>query len=139
MNTNIIVSLIGFMGIGAIIKSLIDAALNKRQNQSAKQHDFKETRYKTTIMLMLAALDFENNISSLREHGRNFTTKEQLLDEIKAERNNMILFASDEVINSIKQFIGSPTEQTFYQAAIQMRKDLYSLKTKLKPTDLLIR
>lgn len=127
------------MGIGAIVKSFVDTALSKRQNQSQKQHDFKETRYKALILLMLATLDFEKSISNLKKHGRDFTSREDLLDEIKVERDNMILFASDTVINTLKEFIVAPTEDTFYNAAIQMRKDLYGLKTKLQPNDLLIK
>lgn len=46
MNVELIVTLIGFMGIGAVIKSFVDAAFIRRQNQSQKQHEFKETRYK---------------------------------------------------------------------------------------------
>lgn len=53
-------------------------------------------------MLMAAMLDFEKNLTNLKEHGRNFTSPNELLDEIKDERNNMILFASDDVINAVK-------------------------------------
>ncbi|RZJ91051.1 MAG: hypothetical protein EOO20_06320 [Chryseobacterium sp.] len=133
-----IITLIGFMGIGALIKSFVDAALHKRQNRSQKQHEFKETRYKAVIMLMLALLDFEKNLPNLKQHGRNYSSPEQLLDEIKDERNNMLLYASDSVINAIKQFINEPNELTFYEAAIKMRQDLYGLGTKLRPKNLLI-
>jgi len=89
-------------------------------------------------MLMLAMLDFEKSLPSLGQHGRNFNSPQQLRDEIKDERNNMLLFASDNVINAIKQFVNEPNENTFYEAAIKMRQDLYGLKTKLGPKDLLI-
>ncbi|MGV8135066.1 MAG: hypothetical protein AB2L20_07620 [Mangrovibacterium sp.] len=138
MDTTNIVTLIGFMGIGALIKSFVDAALHKRQNRSQKQREFKETRYKALIMLMLAMLDFEKSLPNLKKHGRDFASVEELSDEIKTERNNMILFASDEVINSLKRFLLNPTAQTFYEAAVQMRKDLYNLKTKLNTDDLII-
>jgi hypothetical protein len=137
MNANLIVTLIGFMGIGAAIKSFIDAVLTRRQSQSQKQLEFKETRYKALILLMLAMLDFEKSLPGLRQHGRNFNSPEELLNEIRDERNNMILYASDEVIKAVKLFIADPNEKTFYEAAIKMRKDLYGLK-KLKLNDLLI-
>jgi hypothetical protein len=136
MDATNIITLIGFMVIGAVIKSFVDSSLNRKQNLSQKQYDFKETRYKALIMLMLAMLDFEKNQPMLKEHGRNFGSINELSDEIRTERNNMILFASDEVITSLKNFLRNPNEQTFFDTAVHMRKDLYKLKTKLKIEDL---
>jgi hypothetical protein len=48
----------------------------------------------------------------------------------------MILFASDQVIRSLNLFIADPTEDNYYILTINMRKDLYGLKTKLRPTSL---
>lgn len=126
------------MGFGALIKSFVDAALTKRQNRTQKQQEFKETRYKAIILLMLALLDFEKNKSKLAEHGRNFNSADELLDEIKDEYDNMILFASGGVIETTKKFIIHPDRDTFYRAALMMRKDLYGLKANLSVDDLFI-
>jgi hypothetical protein len=48
----------------------------------------------------------------------------------------MILFASDQVIRSLTTFITDPTENNYYELAIAMRKDLYGLSTKLRPSSL---
>lgn len=89
-------------------------------------------------MLMLVMLDFGKCLPNLKKHGRDFASVGELSDEIEAERNNMILFATDEVINSLKRFLQNPTNQTFNETALQMRKDLYNLKTKLNTADLII-
>lgn len=131
-----IISAIGLIGIGAIIKSLIDSVLKKRETRSQTQLEFKDIRYKAIILLANAMLDFEKHKPELHKHNRPFESKEQLLDELKVERNNMILFASDNVILAINEFISGSDEDNFYRLAIAMRKDLYGLNTSLKPSSL---
>jgi hypothetical protein len=131
-----IISAIGLIGIGAIVKSIIDSFLKKREAKSQAHHEFMTTRYKPIILLANAMLDFEKHKADLRKHGRDFSDKAQLIDELKTERNNMILFASDQVIRSLTTFITDPTENNYYELAIAMRKDLYGLSTKLRPSSL---
>lgn len=131
-----IISAIGLIGIGAILKSLIDFLLKTRELKNQTQHEFKNTRYKVIILLVNAMLDFEKHKPELIKHGRNFSTKEELTDELKTERNNMILFASDLVIQSLNIFIAMPSKNNHYNLAIAIRKDLYGLKTKLKASAL---
>lgn len=131
-----IVSTIGLIGFGAILKSIVDSILKKKEIRQQKQNDFKEVRYKAIILLMYGLLDFEKSNFEFQKHGRNFHTIQDLIEEIKIERNNMILFASDKVIILIKDFINQPIEANYYKVAIAMRKDLYGLNTKLKDSDL---
>jgi hypothetical protein len=131
-----IISAIGLIGIGAILKSIIDYILKKREVKSQTQHEFKNERYKVIILLANALLDFEKNKENLNKHGRDFKAKEDLIDEVRLERDNMILFAGDGVILSLNSFIASPTEIKFYSLALEMRKDLYGLVTRLKPSSL---
>ena len=131
-----ILSAIGLIGIGALLKSIIDFFLRKREINSQAQHEFKEKRYKVIILLSNATLDFEKHKAELHKHGRNFESKVELVDELKAERNNMILFASDTVIHSLNRFISESSEENYYELAIAMRKDLYGLNTKLRPSSL---
>ncbi len=131
-----ILSAIGLIGIGAIIKSIIDFVLKNREIKSQAQHDFKNIRYKAIILLANALLDFEKHLPELKKHGRIFTSKNQLVDELKIERNNMILFASDQAIRTLSEFINDPSENNYYEFAIAMRKDLYGLKTKITSSNL---
>jgi len=126
-----IISAIGLIGIGAIAKSIIDSYLKNLELKGQAQHEFKSSRYKVIILLADAMIDFEKHKKDLLKHGRDFSDKDQLADELKTERNNMILFASDQVIRSLNSFILAPTEDHYYDLAIAMRKDLYGLRTKL--------
>lgn len=136
----LIPSIIGLFGIavGVALKGIIDLFIRQRELTHKKGHEFKEIRYKTLILLMYSMLDFEKEKRQLLKNGRDFKNKEELLDEIKAEWNNMILFASDDVLKSIKVFIKNPIEKEFHIAALAMRKDLYKLNTKLQESDLKI-
>ncbi|MBN8837199.1 MAG: hypothetical protein J0I09_08070 [Sphingobacteriia bacterium] len=131
-----IISAVGLIGVGAILKSIIDLRLKKREVQNQAQHEFKDKRYKVIVLLAYSMLDFDKNKAELHKHSRMFETSEQLLDELKVERTNMILFASDKVILAINQFILSPDEDNFHILVIAMRKDLYGLNTKLNPATL---
>lgn len=75
---------------------------------------------------MLSCLDFEKNKQMLHKHGRPEINKlEDLKDELKAEWNNMILFASDEVLTKMHKFLENPSQNIFRETAIAMRKDLW--------------
>lgn len=110
--------------------------LKNREIKSQTQHDFKNVRYKAIILLANALLDFEKHLPELKKHGRDFISKEQLVEELKIERNNMILFASDQAIKTLSEFVSEPSENNYYEFAIAMRKDLYGLKTKIRPSNL---
>ena len=74
-------------------------------------------------------LDFEKNKPMLQQHGRQYiNTPEDLKDELKIEWNNMILFASNEVLVATHQFIENPSQQGFRKVATAMRKDLWGGK-----------
>lgn len=131
-----IISAIGLIGIGAIVQSIISFSLKKREVKSQTQHEFKNVRYKAIILLANALLDFEKHNPELQLQGRNFSGRDDLLEELKVERNNMILFASDQVILALNAYIKNPNEEKFYNLALTMRKDLYGLATKLQPVNL---
>ena len=88
-------------------------------------------------MLMYAMLNFDKLGKGLDNFGRKFETKEDLLDEIKAEWHNAILFASDEVLEDLHNFIKTPSLDLFKKSALSMRKDLWggSLSATLESLD----
>jgi hypothetical protein len=136
MNYQNIIAAIGLLGIGAILKSIIDAFFEKRKMTDKTGHEFKQVRYKAIILLMYSFFDFEKHKKELLKNGRDFKNTEELLDEIKAEWSNMTLFASDNVIRATKKFIQTPNSLNYNTVALEMRKDLYGLKTKLTSIDL---
>lgn len=131
-----IIAVLGLIGLGAIIKSLIDSFLKVKEVQQQKKNDFKEVRYKAIMILMHGMLDFENSKVHFEKYGRKFDSVSKLLEEIKIERDNMILYGSDKVIRSITKFISKSTEENYYLVAFAMRRDLYGLNTRLHPNEL---
>jgi hypothetical protein len=59
MNYSNIISTIALLGIGAITPKLFEYFFDRQKNIDQTKHDFKQTRFKTIILLMYALLDFE--------------------------------------------------------------------------------
>lgn len=53
---------------------------------------------------------------------------EKLFLELKTEWNNMILYASDEVLLKSHVFLNKPSHENYKKLAIEMRKDLWGGK-----------
>ena len=77
----------------------------------------------------MSLLDFEKNKYLLQQNRREYIkTPEDLISELKIEWNNMLLYASEEVLSCMHGFIKQPNQNTFRVAAIAMRKDLWGGK-----------
>ena len=85
---------------------------------------------------MYATLDFDKEIHNLRMHGRNFASYEELIDELKTEWYNLILFASDDVLRTTHAFILNPSVLSFKNVALAMRQDLWGGRLSKDLTDL---
>lgn len=102
------------------------------------KNSFKEVRYKAIILLCYAFVYYDREKITLIINRPDITSVNSLKNELHAEFINMSLFASDNVINAMKQFIQSTNINTFNDLSIAMRKDLYGINTQLKGDDLLI-
>lgn len=76
------------------------------------------------ILLMYAAVDFEGNRASFRINRPDLTTKQLVLDELKAEWHNMLLFASSATITALQTFLAQPIRANLVKTALAMRMDL---------------
>jgi hypothetical protein len=123
-----VLSALGLLGIGGVLGTYLRILWERRNTALLHKQEFKETRFKCIILLMYAALNFEDRDSGLKEHARNFSSREDVIDELKAEWHNAILFASDEVLKTIFEFLKEPSVRLFKQAALAMRKDLWGGK-----------
>jgi hypothetical protein len=134
--TEIMISAIGFIGIGGILKSFLDFIIENKKRKDDSKQQFKETRYKAIILLMHSLINYEKEKNNLLIHRPNIQSKEELSDELYAEWINMSLYASDKVILKMKEFVVNPNNTNFNCTILEMRKDLYSIKTKLKENNL---
>ena len=112
------------LGIGSGITALVQHFLKKRESAFNSQRQDLEKRYRVIILLMYAAYDFEPNHISLRINRPDLATQEDVLEDLKAEWFNMLLFASDTTQNSLHRFIHTPDLTSLKRTAISMRKDL---------------
>jgi len=119
--------------VGGFVVHYVHVLWERKSSQLLKKEEFKETRYKCIIILMLSLLDFEKNRQMLHLHGRDYiNNREDLIYELKLEFNNMILFASEEVLKTTINFIKKPSQHNLYNVAIGMRKDLWGGKISLE-------
>lgn len=132
-------SLLALLGIGAIINSLVIYSLNVRKRKREANQQFKEKRYKAILVLVYSRVYYSSSADSLKLYRSDITSLDKLQEELLLEWQNMLLYANDEVIIAMRKFLEKIDFETFSILCIEMRKDLYGLKTKLKPTDLLIR
>jgi hypothetical protein len=139
MTTDQVLTVIGFIGIGGLLKSLIDYAVELFKTKADSKHTLKETRYKAIILLCYTYAHYDNDGRNLIDHRPKLTTLEKLYDELKVEWSNMALYGSDSVILKMKDFLEKKNEASYTDLIIVMRKDLYGIKTKLKSEDFILK
>ncbi|HBO84332.1 MAG: hypothetical protein A2073_05690 [Deltaproteobacteria bacterium GWC2_42_11] len=129
MNLENVFTILGLLGLGGLLGTYFRILWERKNSALLQKQEFKETRYKCIILLLLSHLDFDKNKPMLHQHGRSYINRiEDLQDELKLEWNNMILFASDEVLSRMREFIENPSQENFQKTAVAMRKDLWGGK-----------
>ena len=132
MTTEQILTAIGLVGFGGLLKSLFDFLIASRKAKHDSKHALKETRYKAIILLCYALVNYDKEKTMLLINRPDINSIDRLRNEIHAEFINMSLFGSDNVILEMKQFLLKQNSQTLNDLALAMRKDLYGIKTSLK-------
>ncbi len=138
MTAQEIIGAIGLIGTGGLLKSFIDYLVEARRKRTEAQHKFKESRFKPIILLLYSLAHYDREKDKLIRHRADLKTKDDLINELKTKWTNMILFASDNVIETMRDFIEEPNENNFNLTILAMRTDLYGLGSKLKAKDLKI-
>ncbi|MEM9786489.1 MAG: hypothetical protein AAFY14_06905 [Pseudomonadota bacterium] len=136
--TTLIASLLAGLGIGSVVTSLLQYNLGRKETALASQRQDLEKRYRVIILLMYAAFDFDGNERTIRINRPDLDTREAILEELKAEWHNMLLFASEKTQRALREFIKEPTATRLAETAISMRLDLGRGDLKLSLDDLKI-
>lgn len=124
--TQIILSILGIIGVGGIITAL----LNKAKEIEFQKLEQKQKRYKSMLLYMDAFFQ-PKNIKYLSSRQPDIDTAEDILEYLQAEYHEMLLYASNEVIYAAKKFIESPSRDEFLRVILAMRKDLWTKKDDL--------
>ena len=120
----LITGLLSGLGIGTIGTAYIQHLLKKQDVAYQSQRQDLEKRYRVIILLMYTAFDFEINKSNLRIQRPDLQSKEDVLEDLKAEWFNMLLFASNETLTQLNGFIKTPNLENLKATALSMRNDL---------------
>jgi len=135
MDTTVSSAIISF-GLGTVLGTYLKIRWERSNSAQLQKQEYKTTRYKAVILLMYSLLDFDKNSSILQKHGRDFAGIDDLVGELKTEWNNMLLYASDDVLKTVQEFINRPIQDNFRIAALAMRRDLWGGKLTLKLGDI---
>ena len=117
---------ISSLGLGGLLGAYAKAILDKRQLKFSKIFDFKEVRYKATIILMLTAMNpSKYELGQLKMRRPDMNGIEDLDRELELEYRNAMLYASDSVLKNFRVFLKDKSMANYEAVAHAMRRDLY--------------
>jgi hypothetical protein len=132
-----IVKLLGLLGasgvISGVVVAMVTSRLSKSNELSFKINEQKLRRYKVVLLFMDAHLTPEN-IKYLNNSSAVFQLKDahDVTESLGAEYRELMLYASKDVVHTVKRFINEPTEASYIDATLAMRRDLGMGKRSIK-------
>lgn len=132
-----IISALTLLGLGGILGGYITYLLDKKKEREFKVLEQKEKRYKSCLLYMDAFFE-PKNIKYLSSRQPDIDNAQDVIEYLKMEYHEMMLYASKEVILSVKAFIENPTREKFLRTILTMRQDLSRMKNDLALYDIQI-
>ena len=117
----VILALLGLVGIGGIISN----AQTRRKELAFKALENKERRYKSCLLYMDVYFN-PKNIKYLSSRQSDIHSAPDVIEYLRAEYHEMILYAAKPVVLSVKAFIEKPSRDQFLAAVLAMRQDLWT-------------
>lgn len=133
----IIISALTLLGLGGILGGYITYLLDKKKEREFKVLEQKEKRCKSCLLYMDAFFE-PKNIKYLSSRQPDIDNAQDVIEYLKIEYHEMMLYASKEVIMAVKVFIENPTHEKFLRTILTMRQDLTGLKNDLNLCDIQI-
>jgi len=118
-----IVSVLTLLGLGGIFGGYITYLLDKKKEREFKVLEQKEKRYKSCLLYMDAFFE-PKNIKYLSSRQPDIDDVKDVIEYLKMEYHEMILYSSKDVIISVKAFIENPVYENFLKTILTMRQDL---------------
>ncbi len=153
MDIQTIINLLGYMGLGGIVVGYLQYRWNEKTELmkihwtrfseiELKTRSLNENRYRSILIFMRCVIKPENanqfniddpNVQNLKNEKE---IKKYAKTKLVEFYYKSLLYASDEVLRRIKQFIDNSTESNFIKTAIAMRKDLWKQeRTEINEND----
>jgi hypothetical protein len=133
----IIISALTLLGLGGILGGYITYLLDKKKEREFKVLEQKEKRYKSCLLYMDAFFE-PKNIKYLSSRQPDIDDVTDIIEYLKMEYHEMILYASKDVIFSVKAFIENPTRDNFLKTILTMRQDLSLKRNDLDLKDIIL-
>lgn len=118
-----ILSALALLGVGGILGGYISYLLDKKKEREFKVLEQKEKRYKSCLLYMDAYFE-PKNIKYLSSRQSDIDDAQDVIEYLKMEFYEMMLYASKDVILSVKSFIENPVRENFLKTILSMRQDL---------------
>lgn len=133
----IIFSALTLLGIGGIVGGYITFLLDKKKELEFRRLEQKEKRYKSCLLYMDVFFE-PKNIKYLSSRQPDIDNAQDVIEYLKAEYHEMLVYASKDVILSVKAFIENPNRKNFLKTVLSMRQDLWVKKNDLSLDDVSI-
>src|SRR4030066_106287 len=127
LSVQTIISALTLLGLGGILGGYITYLLDKKKEREFKVLEQKEKRYKSCLLYMDAFFE-PKNIKYLSSRQPDIDNAQDVIEYLKMEYHEMMLYASTEVILSVKVFIENPIRENFLRTILTMRQDLATKK-----------
>lgn len=127
----VLISLLTAIGLGSIIGAFFQSRFEHRKQIREQEHELKRRRYGAILILMLTKLDPKTGLPHTRELRPDLQTIVDIEKELETELLNGFLFASDDVIKSMAEFIRTPSHSSYLKTVVSMRKDLWNRRTSI--------
>ncbi len=134
----LIFSALTLLGVGGIVGGYMTYLLDKKREQEFKVLEQKEKRYKSCLLYMDAYFT-PKNIKYLSSRQPDIDNAKDIIEYLKMEYHEMMLYASKEVIISVKKFIEKPSYDSFLVTILTMRQDLSKMNKDLSIDSIKIR
>jgi hypothetical protein len=137
LSIEVLVSLVAALGLGTIIGAFFQYRFQYQKEVRNAAFELKSKRYLAIIMEMLTVLHFDKHGTRFSKAYRpDLLSKDDFLEELKAELLNGIVFANDRAIRSLSTFIAHQDSRSYLQALLSIRKDLWGKRTSISQSTL---
>jgi len=130
-----VMSALTFLGLGGVFGGYIAYLLDKKKEREFKVLEQKEKRYKSCLLYMDAFFE-PQNIKYLSSRQADIDGAQDVMEYLKMEYHEMMLYASKAVILSVKSFIENPIRENFLRTILIMRGDLSAKRNDLSLTEI---
>jgi hypothetical protein len=126
-----VVSLLTALGLGSLVGAFFQSRFEQQKHVNQQEHELKRSRYRCILILMLSKLEPKTGVPHLHLYRPDLKDLDDLDAELRLELFNAVLFASDDVMSAMAEFIATGGYPAYIKTAAAMRRDLWNKKTAI--------